>query len=802
MKKVLCALAVGAMLLLGCTKGLENRVSVLEQKVASLEEIVAAMDLEVDGLSQIVSNLQDKVYVTGVDPIKDAAGNITGYRISFTEGEPVVISNGQTGPQGDKGVAGLTPTIDMFEGEWYWKYEGGDWILDSNGKKIPAVKKLDFEIGADGHLYVTIQDGSKIDLGLVKGADGQNGAPGAPGEKGDQGDAWFDAVTVDEEAGTVTISVKDSEHDIVLPLYQFTFKVTVPENIPPTAGAEVELTYAINEAAAATTVVRAYPSKGLEAVVDRTANKVVVTLGTVAGYVDLYAINNATGDIKAQTVEFAAGELVTVNVKETELVLAPDASGAVEIPVSTACQYDVVVPDWATATVAPASKAVRDEVITVKASAANTTANDFTGYVVLKDKETAAELFKVALVQKNYYPSLIADAEGETIEWAESFDIYRYESDIPSGQPNISKKGVFTIALSDDFSKGVYKISNMFYADSYYGEGYQSISNKGGEYYADIEGDVLTIMRDGSVKSYGFSSDIAVKYNAEDKTFAIDTPVKAMVYYAPLANRQCFIANYTAEVKQAPKELDPALAALVGTWKESFTYQPTYGDPVAYSDNEFTIEATEDGKLLVRNIAKFSMHGSEGSGTWIAELSEDGKTLTLSDENPNSPSHNVAGPVTGAILTLSDDGMTLSSEKFLYSSQYSPYLKDYVAVKNAESANPLEQFVGPWSETFVNKPYSWSSETVYSGEFTVSVVDGKLYFENMFGFGSYGAGKFYGTLSDDGKTISLEDAEQYGHPYFGPMTYAGPITLTVEGNTLKVASAYDNAVANYVATKK
>ena len=116
--------------------------------------------------------------------------------------------------------------------------------------------------------------------------------------------------------------------------------------------------------------------------------------------------------------------------------------------------------------------------------------------------------------------------------------------------------------------------------------------------------------------------------------------------------------------------------------------------------------------------------------------------------------------------------------------------------------NPLAQFSGSWTETYVNKPYAWSTETVYSGELTISVVDGKLYLENMFGFGAYGAGKYYGTLSDDGTTISLEDVEQYGHPYFGPLSYAGPITLTVEGNTLKVASAYNNAVANYVATKK
>ena len=125
MKKVLFALAAAAMLFSGCVKSLEDRVSVLEQKVASLEEIVAALDAEMDGVSTILSNLQSKVYVTGVTELKDAAGNVIGFEIAFTEGQPVRIYNGQTGPQGDKGVAGLTPTIDMFEGEWYWKYEGG-----------------------------------------------------------------------------------------------------------------------------------------------------------------------------------------------------------------------------------------------------------------------------------------------------------------------------------------------------------------------------------------------------------------------------------------------------------------------------------------------------------------------------------------------------------------------------------------------------------------------------------------------------------------------------------------------------
>jgi hypothetical protein len=62
---------------------------------------------------------------------------------------------------------------------------------------------------------------------------------------------------------------------------------------------------------------------------------------------------------------------------------------------------------------------------------------------------------------------------------------------------------------------------------------------------------------------------------------------------------------------------------------------------------------------------------------------------------------------------------------------------------------------------------------------------------------------YYGTLSADGTTITLEDENaKAGHGYFGPMSNAGAIVLTVEGNTLKVASAYNGAVANYVATKQ
>ena len=769
MKKVLFALAAGAMLFAGCTKGLEERVSVLEEKVASLEEVVAALDREMDGISTIVSNLQKKVYVTGVTPITDISGNTVGYTINFTQGEPVTITNGSTGPQGPKGDSGLTPTIDMFEGEWYWKYAGGDWILDSAGNKIPAARQLDFEIGDDGHLYVTIQGGSRIDLGVVVGKDGENGDPGAPGAPGAQGDSWFDGVTVDETAGVVTISIKGSEHDIVFPLYQFTFKVTVPENVVPTAGAEVELTYAINEAAAATTVVRAYPSKGLEVVVDRTANKVVVTLGTVAGYVDLYAINNATGDIKAQTVEFAAGELVTVNLKETELVLAPDASGSVEIPVSTACQYDVVVPEWATATVAPATKAVRDEVITVKATAANTTANDYTGYVVLKEKGTDTELFKVALVQKNYLPSLIADAQGETIKWEESFDLYRSESDITSGeQPKASYKNVFTVALSDDFSKGVYKISNMFKADMYYNQG-QMISNKGGEYYADVEGNVLTIKYKGSTLSYGFSKDINLVYDAEAQTIASTAPIATYAYGGVLANRECFVVNYSVAVKVEAPAQDGSIA---GTWDQVAT--ATGADTVINS----TVTIAVDGNTVT--LTDFLYAGVVVTGTF------NGNTITIPANTMIGDSY---GPIVDdLVLTISADNKTITAPAFNIAGWID--VTGYTATKQggAESSFDVTAICGEYWETFSGYPTAGTTIIEVSDD---SNYDVKMtFFKPLYGTNCDVA---YGTVNADGTVITIA---AFTSNFFGPCS---AFDITVDGTNL--SGTYAGALA-YTATKK
>ena len=761
MKKILLTLAAVAMVFAGCTKGLDERLTNLENRVTELEAFVTNLNAEVQGIQAIVSNLQSKVYVTGVEPIKNESGVEIGYKIIFNQGNPIEIKHGNKGDVGLTGASGKTPTIDLAsDGNWYWKYLGGDWITDSNGNKIPVYKSLEFEV-VNGHLYVKVDGSTSIDLGVVQGPQGEAGQDGQDGE---HGDSWFENVTVDEEAGTVTIDVVGTDNDLVLPFVAasedgFEFKVSVPENTSAFAGTTIEINYTVSEAAAATTVVRAYPSKGLEAVVDRENNKVVVTLSTVAGYVDLYAINNATGDIKAQTVDIAAGETLQVNVTETELVLAPNGTGSVEIPVSTVVDYVVEVPTWATYEVAPAVKSVRDEVVTIKPAGENVTANDYKGYVVIKDKTTNAELCKVALAQKNYYPEWI-EAEGKQVEWAESFKISRY-SDMSGAE---TKKGVFTFELSDNPAKGAYKVNNMFMAEVYYSNS-QMVTKQGGVYYADVEGNTLTVYMDGAVKSYGFTSDLDLAYDAEDKAFTIATTVKAYNYQN---SRDAYIADYAAAVKVEAPAQDGSIA---GEWNQT----ASVGGSAAYA----TLTVAVDGNQVT--FTNFLYEGVSVTGTL------NGNTVTI-------PAYTMISDSTGPImedlvLTISADNKTITAPNFNIGGWID--VTGFTATKQggAESSFDVTTICGEYWETFSGywpTPGTTIIEVSDDPNYDVKIT----FFKPMYG-STYDVA--YGTVNADGTVITIA---AFTSNMFGPCS---SFDINVKGTEL--SGNYAGAL-DYSATKK
>ena len=760
MKRIFFAFAAAAMMLVGCTAELEQRVDQLENDVEQIKS----------GLEALKAAVENKLTVEDYNQIDG------GYELLMSDGTKLYIYNGADGAKGDKGDKGDTGA----QGPQGEKGETG-----AQGPQGPA--------GEQGPTGPQGPQGEKGETGAQgpQGETGPQGPQGPQGEKGEDGDAFFQSVEVVD--GYLVITLVDGTV-YELPLadkFNILFTLTETKIV---AGETYKVPYQIvGVAESDEVVVRILSSSNCEAAVLPAEKVVSVTPAYGAGYVDLYAINNTTGEIKAKTISFNGDDLFEV--AATTFSVSP-LGGEVEVPVTTTADYEIEIDGaWLQYV---ETKAIRQETVVLKAAEANTTSYDNVATVTMKKGDKVLASFQVT--QKNYYPEWI-EADGKQVEWAESFKLSRYE-DMSLETPS-NKKGVFTFELSDDFTKGVYKVNNMFVADMYFQNG-QMVSNKGGVYYADVEGDVLTVYYEGGVLSYGFTKDIELAYNATEKTFSVE---KISTYnYA--TSRSAYIYEYTAGVKvDAPAgDGGNSLEKFVGTWAETYVNKPYSWSSETVYEGEFTVSVV-DGKLYFENMFVYKMGSTTYTSNYYGTLSEDGTTITLEDANPNSP-HGYFGPL--AYQSDSPIVLTVEGNTLKVASAYSGQVSNYVATNpnmdlggGEEGGITIDDFAGTWTESFTATSKFYMPGDYTNDALTVSVVDGKLYFVNMFSINSSMRGNYYGTLSDDFTTITLEDENAYqGHGGFGPMGIQsdGPVVLTVEGNTLKVASCYSGYVENYVAT--
>ena len=163
MKKLLTFFAM-ALLVLGCVKPFDD--SGLK---AEIEGIKARLnDLEVN-VASIQSTLGDGKFVQKVEKYVDPdTGRTTGVTVTYTTGEVVHFSIEPVNP-----AAG--PVLSVMKngaGELCWAIDGV--IVQKDGKDVTVYEKPEFSVGADGHLYVTV-NGETIDLGNVKGDKGEDG---------------------------------------------------------------------------------------------------------------------------------------------------------------------------------------------------------------------------------------------------------------------------------------------------------------------------------------------------------------------------------------------------------------------------------------------------------------------------------------------------------------------------------------------------------------------------------------------------------------------------------------------------
>jgi hypothetical protein len=652
MKRILFALAAAALMAVGCTKELESRVDQLEQDVTELQSGLDALKAAVEKKLTVV----DYVQIEG------------GYELLMSDGTKLYIYNGADGAKGDKGDKGET------------------------GAQGPQGEKGDKgETGAQG------PQGEKGDKG-------ETGAQGPKGDKGEPGDAFFKSVEISEDGAYLVVTLVDGTV-FELPLAGGFNVIFDTPDYEVEVGQSVKVPYTIIGALESdNVVVRILSASNCEAEVLPAEKAISVTPSFGTGYVDVYAINNTTGEIKAKTLSFDGYEFA---VAASTYYVSP-VGGDVEVPVTTSIDYEIEI-DGAWLAYAE-TKAVREETVVLTASAANTASTDNTATVTLKAKKTGKVLATFSVAQKNYYPEWIADEAGEPVEWAETFTLSRYE-DVTLDPASVStKKGVFTFEVTDNPAKGAFKVNGMFISDMYWGENSQMVTNQGGTYYADVEGDVLTVYYKDAILSYGFTNDIEIAYNAVEKTFSV-AKVKTYNY---ANSRDAYIYDYVAAVKvDAPAGEATPIEKFAGDWNESFTEAMTSGVPTAVTNDKLKV-SVKDGKLYFENMFAVSMYGTPYSGTYYGTLSEDGKTITLEDVS----THMFFGPATGLQLTV--EGNTISFTEAFYG-----YVTNYVAINpnmDLGGDEPEAGWDGPKVYNSVTTEIMWQNYMTYEYGLTATVT--------------------------------------------------------------------------------
>lgn len=277
MKKIFFVIAAAAMMLVGCTKELEQKVNDLDNRVTALEEAVKDLNSKTASIQTILDALNAKVYVSSVTQTDN------GYEILFTDGKKATISNGkdgQDGEDGKNGVDGQTPEIGIAkdtDGVLYWTLNGEFILVD--GAKVPATgaNGKDGDNGedgkdaptpvftlVDGHLYVTIGDKEPTDLGVIAGSDG---------------DAWFSKL--EQKDGYVILTLADGTGTIELPIYN-DFKLTIATEIEPLKfGETTVLKYNVSGSDSYNVVAQA--TYGWTAVVNKSAKTIAITAPDATG---------------------------------------------------------------------------------------------------------------------------------------------------------------------------------------------------------------------------------------------------------------------------------------------------------------------------------------------------------------------------------------------------------------------------------------------------------------------------------------------------------------------------------------
>ena len=243
------------------------------------------------------------------------------------------------------------------------------------------------------------------------------------------------------------------------------------------------------------------------------------------------------------------------------------------------------------------------------------------------------------LIQKNYYPELIADNEDNQIIWEESFVLAK-DAGLTDSPKNFEEKQFYFSLNEGDLSKGAYQIQGIFFTESYTGT-WGNLSDQGGEYYADVENGVLTIYISGLRPSYNFPAAVELKYDKTNKILSSESVISAN------SSNSLYIGNYKAVIKGSKQEDADVVKALFGTYRETFSGTwPSPGNTVISPSDNLDYEV----KILM--FYKKGM-GSTSYTTACGNVNDVGTLITI-DSFPE----NNFGPIGTVEITVSGENLT------------------------------------------------------------------------------------------------------------------------------------------------
>lgn len=221
----------------------------LEKRVAALE----ALQGQVDAIQAILDAAANNYLITSV--VENKEGEVvTGYTITFSNGETITIQNGKDGE------AGITPEISVAEegGNLYWKVNG-QWLMNGENK-VPA-EGIAPQFKIEDNVWKVSYDG----VNFVE-------VPGSPNPGGTK-------ITCTEQDDSYIIKIGDKE--CVIAKYQ-------PLNITFTSGLEVAsddksavVDYEITDDAAGVSdyIIMAFANSGYTVTIDKADMKITVDGG-------------------------------------------------------------------------------------------------------------------------------------------------------------------------------------------------------------------------------------------------------------------------------------------------------------------------------------------------------------------------------------------------------------------------------------------------------------------------------------------------------------------------------------------